>query len=136
MMIIAVCTRSIILRVFSSSSTIVNYSIKTNKNKSTSPEPTNQLIKTLTHRGDYERAFQLFDTLVKQNNLSIISLLTILDTCTRSGYLEYGHQIERLINQSIQWKDHIRLQTSLINMYMTCQKIDQGKIDHRKEINQ
>ncbi len=116
--------RSVILRIFFSNSlSRFNYSIKT-----TSPEPTNQLIKTLNNRGDYQRAFQLFDTLVKQNNVSIISLLTILDTCTRSSQIERARQIEIFINQSIKWKDHIRLQTSLINMYMKFQMIDQGKI--------
>jgi pentatricopeptide repeat protein len=98
------------------------------KSSATSPESTNQLIKTLNNRGDYERAFHLFDLLVKQNNVSIISLLTILDTCTRSGQIERAHQIELFINQSKKWKDHIRLQTALINMYMKSQMIDQGKI--------
>lgn len=93
---------------------------------STSPESTNQLIKTLTYRGNYDRAFQLFDQLIKQNNITIISLLTILETCTRSGQIERAKQIEKFINQSKQWKDNIRLQTSLIKMHMKNQKIDQG----------
>lgn len=113
--------RSIIRPIFFNSSSILRYSTKSN-----SPEATNQLIKTLNNRGDYERAFQLFDTLIKQNNVSIKSLLTILDTCSRSGQIERGRQIELLINQSIKWKNHIRLQTSLINMYMKCQMIEQG----------
>lgn len=93
---------------------------------STSPESTNQLIKTLTHRGNYDRAFQLFDQLIKQNHITIISLLTILETCTRSGQIERANQIEKFINQSKQWKDNIRLQTSLIKMHMKNQRIDQG----------
>lgn len=97
--------------------------------KSSSPRPVDsnhQLIKTFTHRGDYDKAFHLFDQLVKQKRVSVVSLLTILETCARATELERGRQIERLINQSIEWKDNIRLQTSLINMYMKCQKIDQG----------
>jgi len=123
-----IISRSVILRTFSNSLSLLNYSIKMkSSSSSTSPESTNQLIKTLNNCGDYERAFQLFDILIKQNNVSIISLLTILDTCTRSGQIERARQIEIFINQSNKWKDHIRLQTSLINMYMKCQMIDQGK---------
>ena len=96
-----------------------------------SPESTNQLIKTLTKHGNYDRAFQLFDQLVQQNDVSIISLLTIVDTCTRSGQIERTNQIERFIHQSQKWKDNIRLQTSLINMHMKCQRIDQGKFFNR-----
>ena len=124
------CTRRLILRSFFNTSSVFHYSTKTNNRSnlpSTSPEATNQLIKTLNNRGDYERAFQLFDRLVEQNNTTIISLLTIINTCTRSGQIERGRQVEILINQSIKWKDHIRLQTSLINMYMKCQMVDQGK---------
>lgn len=88
---------------------------------------TNQLLKSLNNRGDYEGAFQLFDRLIKQNNVSIISLVNILDTCTRSGQIERARQIEIFINESNQWKYHIPLQTSLINMYMKCQMIEQGK---------
>jgi pentatricopeptide repeat protein len=123
--------RPTILRIFFNSSSTLKYSIKSNnyfRSPSVSLESTNQLIKSLNHRGDYERAFQLFDTLIKQNNVSIISLLTIVDTCARSGQIERGRQIELFINQSIQWKNHLRLQTSLINMYMKCQMIDQGKM--------
>ncbi len=54
-------------------------------------------MKTLNSRGDYERAFQLFDVFIKQNNVSIISLLTILDTCTRSGQIERASKIEIFI---------------------------------------
>lgn len=93
----------------------------------TTPKVTSQLLKTLNNRGDYQRAFQLFDLLIKQNNVTIISLLNIIDTCTRSGQIEYIHRIEKFINQSNQWKYHIPLQTSLINMYMKCQMIEQGK---------
>lgn len=96
------------------------------QNTSTSPESTNQLIKTLTKHGNYDRAFQLFDRLVEQNNVSIISLLNILETCTRSSQIERTNEIEQFINQSQQWKNNIRLQTSLINMHMKCQRIDQG----------
>jgi pentatricopeptide repeat protein len=126
-MIISPYIRPIIFRTLSKLLSQINYSIKT-KSSSTSPESTNQLIKTLNNRGDYERAFELFDTLVKQNNVSIISLLNIIDTCTRSGQIERAHQIEIFINQSNKWKDHLRLQTSLIHMYMKCQMIEQGKI--------
>ncbi|CAF5124003.1 unnamed protein product, partial [Rotaria sp. Silwood1] len=84
-----------------------------------------QLIKLFNNRGEYERAFQLFDILIKQNNVTTISLLTIIDTCTRSNHIERGRQIETFINQSSKWKDDIRLQTSLIKMYMKCQMIDQ-----------
>jgi hypothetical protein len=125
-MIIATYTRLVILRIIPSSLSVLNYSVKSYNKSTTSIESTNQLIKTLNNRSDYERAFHLFDNLVKQNNINIISLLTILDTCIRSGQIERGRQIELLINQSLKWKDHIRLQTSLMNMYMKCQMIDQG----------
>jgi pentatricopeptide repeat protein len=101
------------------------FSIKT-KSSFNSPESTNQLIKTLNNHGKYDRAFQLFDMLIKQNNVTIKSLLTILDTCTRSGQIERARQIEIFINQSNKWKGNLRLQTSLINMYMKCQMIEQG----------
>ncbi|CAF4249093.1 unnamed protein product [Rotaria socialis] len=101
-------------------------------NKSNLPsypsESTNQLIKLFNNRGDYERAFNVFDNLVKQNNITIISLLNILNTCARSSNIERGRQIESLINQSIKWKNHLRLHTSLIKMYMKFQMIDEGNI--------
>ncbi|CAF4273324.1 unnamed protein product, partial [Adineta steineri] len=130
-MIIHRSTRPVILRIFSNSLFALNYSIKTNNQSKlpwTSTESTNQLLKTLNNRGDYERAFRLFDNLIKQNNINIKALLTIIDTCIRSNQIERGRQIELLVNQSTKWKNHIRLQTSLINMYMKYQMIDQGKI--------
>ncbi|CAF1354871.1 unnamed protein product [Adineta steineri] len=129
-MIIYRSTRPVILRIFSNSLFALNYSIKTNNQSKlpwTSIESTNQLLKTLNNRGDYERAFRLFDNLIKQNNINIKTLLTIIDTCIRSNKIERGRQIELLINQSTKWKNHIRLQTSLINMYMKYQMIDQAE---------
>lgn len=105
---------------------IISNSLSRLKSSSTSPESTNQLIKTLTNQGNYNRAFHLFDILVKQNNISIISLLTIINTCIQSGQIERARQIELFINQSNKWKDNLRLQTSLIKMYMKYQMIDQG----------
>ncbi len=113
--------RTIILRMIFNSLSIQM------KLSSNSADSTNQLIKTLNNHEKYDRAFQLFDMLVKQNNVTMKSLLTILDTCTRSGQIERAYQIERFINQSNKWKDNLRLQTSLIHMYMKCQMIDQGK---------
>ncbi len=107
--------------------TIFNFLSIQTKFSSTSSESTNQLIKTLNSRGNYDHAFQLFDRLIKQNNVTIKSLLTILDTCTRSGQIERGGQIEKFINQSNKWKNDLRLQTSLINMYMKCQMVEQGR---------
>ncbi|CAF4147351.1 unnamed protein product [Rotaria sordida] len=130
-MIISANNRLIIQRLIALSSSILNYSTKRNNNfklPSYTSESTSQLIKIFNNRGEYERAFQLFDMLIKQNNVSIISLLTILDTCIRSNHIERGRQIETFINQSIKWKDDIRLQTSLIKMYMKYQMIDQDKI--------
>ena len=127
-MIVSVYTHSIIRRCLLISSSVLNYSIKTSKLPSYPSGSIHQLIKMFNHRGDYEHAFQLFDMLIKQDKVKIISLLTILDTCTRSNQIERGRQIETFINQSNKWKNDIRLQTSLINMYMKCQMIDQGKI--------
>ncbi|CAF1167506.1 unnamed protein product [Rotaria sordida] len=129
-MIISANNRPIIQRLIALSSSILNYSTKRNNNfklPSYTSESTSQLIKIFNNRGEYERAFQLFDMLIKQNNVSIISLLTILDTCIRSNHIERGRQIETFINQSIKWKDDIRLQTSLIKMYMKYQMIDQAE---------
>ena len=102
-------------------------SIHQRHHPSTSPSLS---IKALNDYGQYDRAFHLFDQQVKQEKINIISLLNIVDTCTRSENLQRAHQIEQLINQSRQWKDNIRLQTSLINMYMKCHKIDRGKSMH------
>jgi hypothetical protein len=88
---------------------------------------TYQQIKTLNKCGDYQRAFHIFDVLMKRNQLNVITLLTIIETCARSTNVQRGEQIERLINQSTAWKDDRRLQTSLINMFMSCQKIDPGR---------
>ncbi|CAF1285678.1 unnamed protein product [Rotaria sp. Silwood1] len=129
-MIISANNRPIIQRLITLSSSILNYSTKTtNKFKlpSYTSESNSQLIKLFNNRGEYERAFQLFDILIKQNNVTTISLLTIIDTCTRSNHIERGRQIETFINQSSKWKDDIRLQTSLIKMYMKCQMIDQAE---------
>ena len=123
MLFAAVTTRHRLFSLLGKTLSIVRCS----KSSSTRPTDSNhQLIKTFTHRGDYGKAFHLFDQLVKQNRISVVSLLTIVETCARATDLERGRQIERLINQSVEWKDNIRLQTSLINMYMKCQKIDQG----------
>lgn len=91
-----------------------------------STDATNQLLKTFNQREEYERAFRVFDRLVKQNQVSAVALLTIIDTCTRSRQIERGRHIEQFINQSAQWRKHLRLQTSLINMYMKFHMIEQG----------
>lgn len=88
-------------------------------------------IKTLNDYGHYDRAFAHFDRLVEERNVNIISLLNILETCTKSSNIDRARQIERLINQSNQFKDNIRLQTSLINFYMRTQNIDQGQLKRR-----
>ena len=101
--------------------------LRCSKSSSTrSSDSNSQLIKSLTLRGDYAKAFHLFDHLLRQKKVTVVSLLTILETCTRAEHLERGRQMERLINQSIEWKENIRLQTSLINMFMKCRQIDQG----------
>ena len=98
-----------------------------------SPESTSELIRILNQRGDYTRAFQIFDNLVKQRKtITIVSLLALVETCSKAKQFERGRQIETLIDQSSEWKNHLRLQTSLINMYMKCQQIDQGKLRTRQ----
>ncbi|UJR07832.1 hypothetical protein I4U23_012115 [Adineta vaga] len=92
-----------------------------------SQNSSNELLKTLNSRDDHECAFRFFDNLVKQNKVTVKSLLIILDTCTRSGQIERARQIEKFIDQSHSWKNHLRLQTSLINMYMKFQMIDQAE---------
>ena len=91
----------------------------------------NLSIKTLNDSGHYDRAFEQFDRLVEESNVNIISLLNILETCTKSSNIDRARQIERLINQSKPFKDNIRLQTSLINFYMKTQKIEQGQLERR-----
>ena len=110
-------------------SLVVAYSTKAVRpSNSFSPDSASELIRILNHRGDYTRAFQIFDNLVKQRKkISTVSLLALIETCSKANQIERGRQIETLIDQSIEWKNHLRLQTSLINMYMKCQQIDQGK---------
>lgn len=116
-------------RIVSISSNLLYCSIKrTNKTKSSSypSESTDQLIKRFNNQGDYERAFQLFDILVKQNNFSVKSLLNIINICAKSNNITRGPQIEKLVNECITWKDDMRVQTSFIKMYMKFQMIDEG----------
>lgn len=98
----------------------------------TAKKARNFSIKTLNDYGQYGRAFEQFNLLVKEKNVNVISLLNILETCTKSLNIDRARQIERLINQSKQFKDNIRLQTSLINFYMKSQQIDQGQIEKSK----
>jgi hypothetical protein len=115
-------------------SLVLAYSTKAARpSNSPSSESTSELIRILNHRGDYTRAFQIFDNLVQQKkNITIVSLLALVETCSKANQFERGRQIETLIDQSIEWKNHLRLQTSLINMYMKCQQIDQGKLRTRQ----
>ena len=96
-----------------------------------SSEPTNQFIKTLNNQARYEHAFRVFNRLIQENKVNIKSLLNIIDTCARSKQINRAQQIEIYINQSKTWHNHIRLQTSLIHMYMKLKLIDQGKQNDR-----
>ncbi|CAF0935738.1 unnamed protein product [Adineta ricciae] len=109
---------------------ISKYSTKTinpSKRQYPSKDSSNEVLRRLNYLDNYERAFQFFDNLVKQNQVTVASLLTILDTCTRSGQIQRGRQIEQMVNQSSQWKYHVRVQTAFINMFMKFHMIDQAE---------
>ncbi|CAF1222280.1 unnamed protein product, partial [Adineta ricciae] len=101
--------------------------INPSKRQYPSKDSSNEVLRRLNYLDNYERAFQFFDNLVKQNRVTVASLLTILETCTRSGQIQRGRQVEQMVNQSSQWKYHVRVQTALINMFMKFHMIDQAE---------
>ncbi|CAF1091470.1 unnamed protein product [Adineta ricciae] len=105
---------------------ISKYSTKTinpSKRQYPSKDSSNEVLRRLNYLDNYERAFQFFDNLVKQNQVTVASLLTILDTCTRSGQIQRGRQIEQMVNQSSQWKYHRRKFSNASNNYRAAMRL-------------
>ena len=97
------------------------------KSIKTRTSPIYSTLKNALTRADYETVWKIFDRLMKTNDWNTPSLLAILDACTKTKDFQRVATIKNYIDQKIEWKNEIRLQTSLINFYMKCQKVNEGK---------
>ncbi|UJR24038.1 hypothetical protein I4U23_027003 [Adineta vaga] len=82
-------------------------------------------MKKLNDRKEFVKALDLFDKLKHQTILTDRILLQAFKACTQLGYLERGQIIHKNLSDSLLNNSYI--QTSLINFYMQCGRVNDAQ---------